>query len=78
MKGPAVTSPKAATRSRDVNRNWFFRANAAVNPMLNGRLLGMVMIGKVLTEIDYSEIETRLGSVPFPQKGAVPKQNCVT
>lgn len=36
------------------------------------------MIGKLPNGIDSSEVETRLRSLPTPQKDAVPEQNCVT
>jgi hypothetical protein len=62
---------------RNPNRDWFFRVTTA-NLKTNGHLLGMVMIGEVPNNVSCSDIEARLKSVPLPQKGVVPEQNCVT
>jgi hypothetical protein len=56
----------------------FFRVTTKVDPKLSAHLLGMVMIGKLPNEVDSSEVETRLRSLPTPQKNAIPEQNCVT
>lgn len=42
------------------------------------RLLGMVVIGKVPSEIKDGEIQAHLGSVPLPTKDYVPEQNSVS
>lgn len=56
------------------NHEWGFRSN----PTVSGSLLGLIMIGKIPNGVEISEIQTRLQSIPVPQKNAIPEQNCVT
>lgn len=60
------------------NRDWHFRPKPGVNPVLSGRLLGKVMIGKVPNNLTDAGIEAILKEVPLPAKNAKPVQNCVT
>ncbi|KAJ5366644.1 hypothetical protein N7541_000585 [Penicillium brevicompactum] len=58
--------------------DWVFRDNSEVDPEWSGRVLGRVMIGKLPNDVPYAEIDSLLRSIPLPQKGALPEQNCVT
>ncbi|RMZ76315.1 hypothetical protein DV738_g4993, partial [Chaetothyriales sp. CBS 135597] len=71
--------PDPLTR-RDLNPNhdWHFRPKLAVNPLLSGRLLGRIMIGKVPKDFTDDAIEALLKTVPLPVKNATPNQNCAT
>ncbi|CAG8921750.1 unnamed protein product [Penicillium salamii] len=60
------------------NGDWHFREKANMDPEENGNLLGRVMIGKVPNEVTYAEIHDFLRTIPLPQKGVLPEQNCVT
>lgn len=62
---------------RDLNpgHDWHFRPKHRVNPVMSGRLLGRVMIGKVPPRFTEGAIEALLREVPLPIKNV---QNCVT
>lgn len=58
------------------NRDWHLRAKLGVSPILSGRLLGKVMVGKVPNNVTDAKIEALLKEVPLPAKNT--GQNCVT
>ena len=64
----------------DLNPNqvWYRRSKLDVDPRNSTHLLGKIMIGKVPNHHGYSHIEAHLRSIPLPERGAVPEQNCVT
>lgn len=58
-------STTAANSRQDLNPNRAGQFRASVNPVLNGRLLGKVMVGKVPNSVTDADIEALLRKCPF-------------
>lgn len=65
-----------ARQDLNPSRDWHFRAKLGVSPILSGRLLGKVMVGKVPNNVTDANMEDLLRKVPLPIKNT--GQNCVT
>lgn len=69
---------QAPDRNQDLNptRDWWFRVKTGANPLLTGRFLVAVCIGKLPKGVTMDEIENLLSEVPLPRKDTNPEQRC--
>ena len=62
----------------NTDMDWRFRTRLSLNPLLDHKFLGGVMIGKLPKATTAQAVEKILLNVPLPKLGQTPQQSCVT
>lgn len=64
-------------RVNNPTMDWWFRARTGVDPSLNPKLIGRVIVGHS-TEKDAANLKELFEKIPLPLKHSHPQQSCVT
>lgn len=72
----AIVQHEDGTFDANVEGKWRFRARHEVDVLMEGRLVGAVMVGKIPRGKDVRDLKRVLGRVDVPVRGRLPRENC--